>query len=163
MTGMAAGMATCGLRPFTYTITPFATTRVMEQIRVDVCYHNLPVTIVGTGSGLSYASLGPTHHSLRRHGLAPRDAEHDGRLPRGRGRGPRRLVPRSWKSTAPSIFAWARKASRQSTTSRRRWSSAAESPSDRERRSPARAGQHGGSVAGCGRASGKPRAFRRWS
>lgn len=64
MTGMAAGMAMCGLRPFTYTITPFATTRVMEQIRIDVCYHNLPVTIVGTGSGLSYASLGPTHHSL---------------------------------------------------------------------------------------------------
>jgi transketolase len=64
MTGMAAGLALCGLRPFTYTITPFATTRVMEQIRIDVCYHNLPVTIVGTGSGLSYASLGPTHHSL---------------------------------------------------------------------------------------------------
>lgn len=63
MTGVAAGMALCGLRPFTYTITPFATTRVMEQIRVDVCYHNLPVVIVGTGSGLSYASLGPTHHS----------------------------------------------------------------------------------------------------
>ena len=63
MTGMAAGMAMCGLRPFTYTITPFATTRAMEQIRVDVCYHNVPVTIVGTGSGLSYASLGPTHHS----------------------------------------------------------------------------------------------------
>ncbi len=64
MTGMAAGMALCGLRPFTYTITPFATTRVMEQIRIDVCYHKAPVTIVGTGSGLSYASLGPTHHSL---------------------------------------------------------------------------------------------------
>jgi transketolase len=64
MTGVAAGMAMCGLRPFTYTITPFATTRVLEQIRVDICYHNVPVTIVGTGSGLSYASLGPTHHSL---------------------------------------------------------------------------------------------------
>ena len=64
MTGMAAGMAMCGLRPFTYTITPFGTTRVMEQIRIDICYHNLPVTIVGTGSGLSYASLGPTHHSV---------------------------------------------------------------------------------------------------
>ncbi len=63
MTGMAAGMALCGLRPFTYTITPFATIRVMEQIRVDICYHNVPVVIVGTGSGLSYASLGPTHHS----------------------------------------------------------------------------------------------------
>lgn len=64
MTSMAAGMAMCGLRPFTYTITPFATTRAMEQIRIDCCYHNVPVTIVGTGSGLSYASLGPTHHSL---------------------------------------------------------------------------------------------------
>jgi transketolase len=64
MTSMAAGMALCGLRPFTYTITPFATTRALEQIRVDICYHNVPVTIVGTGSGLSYASLGPTHHSL---------------------------------------------------------------------------------------------------
>jgi transketolase len=63
MTGMAAGMALCGLRPFTYTITPFATVRALEQIRVDVCYHRAPVTIVGTGSGLSYASLGATHHS----------------------------------------------------------------------------------------------------
>jgi transketolase len=63
MTSMAAGLAMCGLRPFTYTITPFATTRAMEQIRVDLCYHNVPVTVVGTGSGLSYASLGPTHHS----------------------------------------------------------------------------------------------------
>jgi transketolase len=63
MTGVAAGMALCGQRPFIYTITPFATTRALEQIRVDICYHNVPVTIVGTGSGLSYASLGPTHHS----------------------------------------------------------------------------------------------------
>jgi transketolase len=52
-----------GFRPVVYTITPFTTTRVMEQIRVDVCYQNAPVVIVGTGSGLSYASLGPTHHS----------------------------------------------------------------------------------------------------
>ena len=63
MIGMAAGMAMCGLRPVAYTITPFVTTRCLEQIRVDVCYHHVPVTIVGTGGGLSYASLGPTHHS----------------------------------------------------------------------------------------------------
>lgn len=69
MTGMAAGMALSGLRPFTYTITPFATTRVIEQIRVDICYHNVPVVIVGTGSGLSYASLGPTHHSCEDVGI----------------------------------------------------------------------------------------------
>lgn len=63
MTGVAAGMAVCGLRPITYTITPFNTTRCLEQIRVDVCYHNLPVIIVGVGAGLSYANLGATHHS----------------------------------------------------------------------------------------------------
>lgn len=63
MTGVAAGMALCGLRPVTYTITPFNTYRCYEQIRVDVCFQNLPVIIVGVGSGLSYASLGATHHS----------------------------------------------------------------------------------------------------
>ena len=64
MMGVAAGLAMSGLRPIIYTITPFTTTRCFEQIRVDVCYHNVPVIIIGTGSGLSYASLGPTHHSL---------------------------------------------------------------------------------------------------
>lgn len=63
MMGVAAGMALSGLRPIVYTITPFTTTRCFEQIRVDACYHNVPVIIVGTGSGLSYAELGPTHHS----------------------------------------------------------------------------------------------------
>lgn len=64
MMGVAAGMALSGLRPIVYTITPFTTTRCFEQIRVDACYHHAPVIIVGTGSGLSYAELGPTHHSL---------------------------------------------------------------------------------------------------
>ncbi len=64
MMGVAAGMALSGMRPVVYTITPFTTTRCFEQIRVDVCYHNAAVVIVGTGSGLSYAELGPTHHSL---------------------------------------------------------------------------------------------------
>jgi transketolase len=63
MMGVAAGMALSGLRPVVYTITPFTTTRCFEQIRVDVAYHKAPVIIVGTGSGLSYADLGPTHHS----------------------------------------------------------------------------------------------------
>lgn len=64
MMSMAAGLSLSGLRAIVYTITPFTTTRCFEQIRVDVCYHNAPVIIVGTGSGLSYADLGPTHHSL---------------------------------------------------------------------------------------------------
>lgn len=64
MMSVAAGMALSGLRPVVYTITPFTTTRCFEQIRVDASYHGAPVIIVGTGSGLSYAELGPTHHSL---------------------------------------------------------------------------------------------------
>ena len=64
MMSMAAGMALSGLKPFVYTITPFTTTRCLEQIKVGVAYHDAPVTIVGTGSGLSYAELGPTHHSF---------------------------------------------------------------------------------------------------
>ncbi|SMP79544.1 transketolase subunit B [Desulfonatronum zhilinae] len=64
MTGLAAGLASSGLHPVTYTITPFNTLRCLEQIRLDVCYPNLPVIIVGTGAGLSYAGLGATHHSM---------------------------------------------------------------------------------------------------
>ncbi len=64
MISLAAGLASSGLRPVCYTITPFVTTRCLEQIKLDVCYHEMPVTIVGTGSGLSYSALGSTHHSF---------------------------------------------------------------------------------------------------
>jgi transketolase len=63
MTGVATGMAMNGLRPFTYTIAPFATTRCLEQIRTDAAYHDAPVVVVAVGAGLSYAGLGPTHHA----------------------------------------------------------------------------------------------------
>lgn len=64
MIGVAAGMAMAGYRPFAYSIAPFATLRCLEQIRNDVCYHELPVTIVGVGGGFSYGPNGPTHHAL---------------------------------------------------------------------------------------------------
>ena len=64
MMSLAAGLGLCDFRPIIYTITPFTTTRCLEQIRVGVAYHNSPVIIIGTGSGLSYSELGPTHHSL---------------------------------------------------------------------------------------------------
>jgi len=60
---MASGMAACGLKPVTYTIAPFITSRCYEQIRLDACYNNQPIIIVAVGAGLSYASLGATHHS----------------------------------------------------------------------------------------------------
>ena len=64
MMSMATGMALNGIRPVVYTITPFTTTRCLEQFRTGVAYQHAPVVIVGTGSGLSYAELGATHHSL---------------------------------------------------------------------------------------------------
>jgi transketolase len=62
MVSMAAGLAICGMRPFIYTFTAFDTARCFEQIRVDLCYQNLPVVILGLGGGLTYAPLGPTHY-----------------------------------------------------------------------------------------------------
>ena len=69
MMSMAAGLALTGLRPVIYTITPFNTSRCFEQIKIGAAYHNANVIIVGTGSGLSYAELGPTHHSLEDIGI----------------------------------------------------------------------------------------------
>lgn len=64
MASMAAGAAKQGMPSFIYTIAPFTTARNFEQIKIDIAYQNVPVNIVGTGSGLGYANLGPTHHSF---------------------------------------------------------------------------------------------------
>nr|WP_320411296.1 transketolase C-terminal domain-containing protein [Candidatus Hakubella thermalkaliphila] len=64
MVGIAAGLASCGKVAFTYSIAPFATIRCLEQIRIDVCYHNANVKIVGVGGGLAYGPLGATHHAI---------------------------------------------------------------------------------------------------
>lgn len=64
MMGMAAGMALAHFRPWVYSIIPFVTFRCFEQIRNDVCFHNLPVRIVGNGGGYTYGVMGSTHHAL---------------------------------------------------------------------------------------------------
>jgi transketolase len=63
MIGMVAGMAQRGLRPFAYTIATFTLYRPFEMVRNDLCYQNLPVTIVGIGGGVTYSTLGATHHA----------------------------------------------------------------------------------------------------
>lgn len=60
---VAAGLALGGKRPFIYGISTFVTMRCYEQIRVDLCCMNLPVTIIGSGAGYTYGSDGPTHHA----------------------------------------------------------------------------------------------------
>ncbi len=64
MVSVAAGLALAGKTVFTYSIIPFAVFRCLEQIRDDVCYHDLPVCVVGVGAGYSYGHMGPTHHAL---------------------------------------------------------------------------------------------------
>ena len=64
MIGMCAGMSMRGLRPFAYTIATFALYRPFEFIRDDLCYQNLPVTVVGIGGGVTYSTLGGTHHAM---------------------------------------------------------------------------------------------------
>jgi transketolase len=62
--GLSAGLALRGYKPFAYTIANFTIYRPFEQVRNDLCYQNLPVTVVGVGGGLSYSSLGGTHHTI---------------------------------------------------------------------------------------------------
>ncbi|OVE80563.1 hypothetical protein BVY03_06020, partial [bacterium K02(2017)] len=64
MVGVAAGLALSGCKVFVYSIANFPTLRCLEQIRTDVCYHKLDVTVVSVGAGFSYATQGYTHHGL---------------------------------------------------------------------------------------------------
>lgn len=64
MVGVAAGLASQGHTVFVYSIANFPTLRALEQIRNDVAYHRLPVVIVSVGAGLSYGTLGYSHHAV---------------------------------------------------------------------------------------------------
>ncbi len=63
MVGVAAGMAKAGLRPIVYGLSAFMPVRTLEQIKIDVCYENLPVLFIGDGAGVVYSSLGTSHQS----------------------------------------------------------------------------------------------------
>src|SRR5204863_7884571 len=58
------GLALSGKTVFTYSIANFPTIRCLEQVRNDVCYHNLDVKIVAVGGGVVYGPLGYTHHAV---------------------------------------------------------------------------------------------------
>lgn len=63
MVSVAAGLALGGKIVYMYAIAPFVTLRCCEQIKVDLCCMNLPVTAVGVGAGYAYNNAGPTHHA----------------------------------------------------------------------------------------------------
>jgi transketolase len=63
MVGVAAGLAKGGLRPVVYGLSAFVPIRVLEQIKLDVCYEQLPVVFIGDGAGVVYSALGSSHQS----------------------------------------------------------------------------------------------------
>jgi transketolase len=65
MINVAAGLATCGKKVFAYGIASYVTMRCLEQIKVNLCSMNLPVTIIGVGPGFSFEYDGPTHHGVQ--------------------------------------------------------------------------------------------------
>ena len=64
MTGIAAGMATCGLKPFTNTFAIFAAGRAYEQVRNSIAYPGLNVVVVGSHGGVSVGEDGATHQMI---------------------------------------------------------------------------------------------------
>lgn len=64
MIGMAAGLAIIGKKVYVYSIIPFLTMRAFEQIRIDICYQNLNVKLIGVGGGVAYGPAGATHHAI---------------------------------------------------------------------------------------------------
>ena len=62
--GMLAGLAMDGFIPYLNNIATFLTRRCFEQLVVDVCLHDLPVRLIGSGGGLVYTPLGPTHTAI---------------------------------------------------------------------------------------------------
>src|SRR6185503_10007177 len=75
LVGITAGLAACGKKSFGVSPSCFLTARALEQIKNDVCYSDVPATLVGISAGVSYGALGSTHHSL--HDLAALRAIHN--------------------------------------------------------------------------------------
>lgn len=64
MIGIASGLALSGKNVYCYSIIPFLVMRTFEQIRIDICYNNLNVKLLGAGGGLVYGAEGVTHHAI---------------------------------------------------------------------------------------------------
>ncbi len=64
MTGIAAGLATCGKRPFIHSFAMFAAGRAWEQVRNSIAYPRLNVKVIGSHGGLSVGEDGATHQCI---------------------------------------------------------------------------------------------------
>jgi transketolase len=61
---MAAGLALEGRIVYVNTIATFLTRRCFEQVVLDLGLHNANVRLIGSGGGVVYAPLGPTHLAI---------------------------------------------------------------------------------------------------
>jgi transketolase len=61
MIGVAAGLIKMGFKPVVYGLSAFVPMRVLEQIKMDICYEELPIILIGDGAGIVYGQLGPSH------------------------------------------------------------------------------------------------------
>src|SRR5215813_9809342 len=68
LVGITAGLAAAEKKSFGVSPACFLTARALEQIKNDICYSDVPATLIGISAGVSYGALGSTHHSL--HDLA---------------------------------------------------------------------------------------------
>jgi transketolase len=64
MTGIAAGLATCGKIPFISSFAMFAAGRNYEQVRNSICYPGLNVKIGATHAGITVGEDGASHQCL---------------------------------------------------------------------------------------------------
>jgi transketolase len=62
MVSMASGLAKSGFRPLFYGLSSFIPMRVLEHIKLDICYEELPVVMIGDGAGVVYGAQGASHH-----------------------------------------------------------------------------------------------------
>ncbi len=115
LVGVAAGLASAGKTVFAVSPACFLTARSLEQIKTDVAYSNMPVRLVGISAGVSYGSLGSTHHSthdfaalLPFHGLdivAPADNFETRETIRAAVTHPKPLYIRFGKKAMPAMLA----------------------------------------------------------
>ena len=64
MMSIAAGISSQNRKVFAYSISNFSTFRALEQLRLDIGYHNLDVCVVGVGTGFQYGSAGYSHWAV---------------------------------------------------------------------------------------------------
>ena len=106
MTGVAAGLAACGKKPFTNTFAMFAAGRAWEQVRNSIAYPRLNVKVVGSHGGLSVGEDGATHQCIEDYAIMRAIPNMMVVSPCDGPEMHRRCAP-CWTMTAPPICGWA--------------------------------------------------------